>query len=97
METEAASKELDRIPLSYGRGDPVSALALAYRKLREVEMPGEILILSDMARGDWEGFNMSILGLVPAGVRLTFLRIGGARRDPNVAIKGAKLAEGEAS
>ena len=96
MRPDEAIKELAAIPLSFDRGDPTAALTLAYLKLKDLKVPKEILIVSDMARGDWEGFNLGKLGVVSAEAGISFLRIGGPDRDPNFAIKGARLAEGDA-
>ena len=96
MEPEEAVRELAAIPLSFGRGDPATALGLAYHKLKDFKVPGGIIIISDMARGDWEGFSLSKLGTIPSEAGITFLRIGGASRDSNFAIRGVRLAEGEA-
>ena len=96
MGSEEALRKLEEIPLSFGRGDITSALIRAYRKLKDLKMDKEILILSDMTREDWEGFNVSKLGIIPADVGLTLLRIGGPKRDSNFAIKAVKLVEGEA-
>jgi len=95
MSREEALLELERSPLSSARGDPLSALSAGYRLLREMKKPGEILILSDMARGDWEGFDLSRLGTVPSETRVSFLRIGGPNRDSNFAVKELNLIEGE--
>ena len=96
MGSEEALRKLEEIPLSFGGGDITSALNRAYRKLKDLKIDKEILILSDMTRQDWEGFNVSKLGIIPADVGLTLLRIGGPKRDSNFAIKAVKLAEGEA-
>ena len=93
---EEGLRELDRISLSFGRGDPAKALSLAYHRLKELKTPGEILILTDMARGDWEGFNLSKMETLSGETPITFIRIGGTNRDPNLALKEAKFAEGEA-
>jgi len=95
MGPEEALRELSSISLSFGRGDPVSALNKAYAKLKDLKMEKEILIISDLTRGDWEGFNPSKLSLSPSGVPTTFLRIGGQKRDPNLGIKRVELVEGD--
>ena len=79
MGPEEAMKELDAIPLSFGRGDPASALSRAYRELRDLKGPKEILILSDMARGDWESFDLSKMGIVSSDTSVHFLRSGGRK------------------
>ena len=96
MEPVEGLKEVASIPLSFGRGDPATALKLAHSKLRETKGPGEIVILSDLARGDWERFNLNQLETVSAEVNHTFLRIGGTNRDSNLGVKGVKLVAGEA-
>jgi hypothetical protein len=95
MKTEEALKALEGIPLSFGRGDTVSALGLAYQRLSDLKTSKQILILSDMVRGDWEALDLSKLGMV-SDADVTFLRIGGKERDPNFCIKSVSLVEGEA-
>jgi hypothetical protein len=96
MSRDEALKELDRNSLTFAKGDPMAALSLGYQRLKEIKKPGEILIISDMARGDWEGFDLSRLGTVPSETNVNFLRIGGPNRDSNAAVKGLNLIEGEA-
>ncbi len=95
MAREEALKALDRIPLSFGKGDPASALDLGYRLLREVKKPGEILVISDMARGDWEGFDLSRIKTLSSEINMNWVRIGGANRDPNLTVRGVKFIEGD--
>jgi len=83
-----APKELSSVSLSFGRGDLVSALNKAYAKLKDLKMEKEILIISDMTRGDWERFNPSKLSLSPSGSLPLFLRIGGEKRDPILESRG---------
>jgi Aerotolerance regulator N-terminal len=96
MTREEALKELSSIPLSYGRGDLNACLHLAYQKLKELKTDKEVLIVSDLARGDWEGFALNKLDVVPAEVGMTLLRIGGSGRDPNLTVKEARWVEREA-
>jgi hypothetical protein len=95
MGPEEALKELSYSSLSFGRGDPVSAMNKAYGKLNELKTEREILIISDLTRGDWERFNPGKLSLSPSGAPTTFLRIGGQKRDPNLGIKRVELVEGD--
>ena len=95
MRTEEALKELEGIPLSFGRGDTASALGLAYQRLSNLKTSKQILVLSDMVRGDWETLDLSKLGMV-SDADVTFLRIGGKGRDPNFCLKSVSLIEGEA-
>jgi hypothetical protein len=95
LKAEEALKELETIPLSFGRGDPASSLGLAYQRFKDLNTSRQILILSDMARRDWEGLDLSKLGGV-SDAELTFLRIGGQDRDPNFCVKSVNLIEGEA-
>jgi len=96
MSRKEALQELERNPLTFSQGDPKSALNQGYQSLKEIKKPGKILIISDMARGDWEGFDLSQLGTVSSETTVNFLRIGGPDRDSNVAVKGVNLIEGEA-
>jgi hypothetical protein len=96
MEPEEALRELSSIPLSFGRGDSTSALKMAFRKLKDLKIDKEILVISDLARGDWEGFDLSKLGIIPSEIEVSFLRIGGPNRDPNLAIRRVGVVEGEA-
>jgi hypothetical protein len=63
--------------------------------LKDLKTSKQILIISDMARGDWEALDLSKLGVV-SDAEVTFLRIGGQDRDPNFCIKSVSLIEGEA-
>jgi len=92
---EEALKELSSISLSFGRGDPTSALNKAYGKLKDLKIEKEILIISDLTRGDWEGFNPSKLSLSSSEVPTTVLKIGGQKRDSNLGIKKVELVEGD--
>lgn len=96
MSGQEALQELERAHLTSERGDPMASLILGYRLLKEAKKPGQILILSDMARGDWEDVDLSRIGTVPSETSVNFLRIGGRERDANVALKGVNLIEGEA-
>jgi hypothetical protein len=95
MKVEEALKELETLPLSFGRGDTASALGWAYQRLKDLKTSKQILILSDMARGDWEALDLSKLGVV-SDADVTFLRIGTRDRDPNFCVKSVNLIEGEA-
>ncbi|HVP77196.1 MAG TPA: BatA and WFA domain-containing protein [Thermodesulfobacteriota bacterium] len=96
MTSEEALKALSSIPLSYGKGDLNACLHLAYQKLKEIKRGKEVLIVSDLARGDWERVALSKLEVVPAEVETTVLRIGKSERDPNLTVKEVKWGEGEA-
>ena len=68
----------------------------AFRALKEAKGAGNILILTDLTRGDWEDLDLSKAERVPAETGITFLQIGGPKRDPNAAIKEVSLTEGDA-
>jgi hypothetical protein len=93
---EEAFRDLEAISLSFGRGDPAAALKLAFQKVGNFKGPKEILIISDLTRGDWGNFHLGQLGVVGTESGITFLRIGGENRDPNLAVKGVRLVGGEA-
>lgn len=93
---EEALGKVEATLLSYGRGDPVSAFRPILRRLKESKAKKEILVITDLAQGDWEAFHPGKLETVPTDATLTFLRVGGPHRDPNTAIRAVRLAEGEA-
>ncbi len=93
---EEALRALDRVSLSFGRGHPAKTLDSAYRQLRESKRPGEILILTDMTRGDWEEFDLNAMTALSGEIPVTFVRIGGPDRDPNLAVQEARFVAGEA-
>jgi hypothetical protein len=94
MKPEEALRELEAIPLSFGRGDAESALASAYQQLKGLKIPKQVLILSDMARSDWQSLDPTKLVAIP-GADITFLRIGGPGRDSNSCVKEVSLRGGE--
>jgi hypothetical protein len=94
MQVEEALNALQALPLSFARGETDAAFTSAYQRLRNLEMPKQILILSDLARSDWDGLDLTRLGIIP-DADVTFFRIGPATRDPNFGIKDVSLTEGE--
>ena len=96
MSSERALQELETISLSFGKGDPAAALNLAFQAAQEVKAQLEVVILTDLVKGAWEGLNLSQLKNVPPGLTLTFVRFGGEQRDPNLGVKDVRLAQGEA-
>ncbi len=95
MKPSEAAEYVASIPLSSGKGEPGAALALAFQKLKGMKGAKEIILISDMAKSDWLGFDHGKLGTVSADVYVTFLRIGVKERDANMAVKGVRLKEGE--
>jgi hypothetical protein len=95
MKPAEAAEYLASIPLSSGKGEPGNALALAFQKLKSVKGAKEIMLISDMAKSDWQGFDQGKLGTLSAGVHATFLRIGAKERDTNMAVKAVRMKEGE--
>ncbi len=95
LSKEEALRELSRISLSPERGDPGKSLSLAFKGIKENGSRGDILFISDMARGDWKGFDPSQLGIVPSENKVTFLSIGQRESDSNLSIKGVNLREGD--
>jgi hypothetical protein len=96
MTSDEARKKIDAIPITFRNGDLASALRLAYRQLKDLKVSREIIVIGDMARGDWEGFDVAKLGIVSGEVGVTLLRIGAEGRDPNLSVKEVTLSEGEA-
>jgi len=94
MKPEDVLTEMDALPLSFGRGQTTSALGSAYQHLKDLKIPKQVLIVSDLARGDWEPLDLGKLGTV-SDADVTFLRIGRPERDPNACVKNVSLVEGE--
>ncbi|UCE55170.1 MAG: BatA and WFA domain-containing protein [Desulfobacterales bacterium] len=94
MKPEEALQALDTIPQVFGRGDPASALGSGYQQLKNLKIPKQLLIFSDMARSDWEELDLTRLGTIPEA-DVIFLRVGAADRDPNVRIKDVRSPEDE--
>ena len=94
MKPEDVLTEMDALPLSFGRGQTTSALGSAYQHLKDLKIPKQVLIVSDLARGDWEPLDLGKLGAV-SDADVTFLRIGRPERDPNACVKNVSLVEGE--
>jgi len=95
MRSAEVARYLTSLPLSTGKGEPGAALALALKKLSSVKGAREIILISDMAKGDWQGSDLGKLGTLPANTQATFLRIGGKTRDSNMAVKAIRLKEGD--
>ncbi len=94
MKPEEALRELEAMPLSFGRGNAESALASAYQQLKGLKIPKQVLILSDMARSDWQSLDLTKLVAIP-DADITFLKIGGPGRDSNACVKEVSLRGGE--
>jgi len=92
MKPQEALRAAETIPLAFGRGDPASALDSGYQQLKNLKMPKQVFIVSDMARSDWKDFDLNRLGTIPEA-DIIFLRIGTADRDPNFLIKDVLLPE----
>jgi len=96
MNSEQALRELEAISLSFGKGDPAAALNRIFQAIKDSKAPLEVVILTDLARGEWEGLQQGQLKKVPSNLILTFVRFGGIQRDPNLTVKEVRLSKGEA-
>ncbi len=96
MSPGRALLELETISLSFGKGVPGAALNRAFQAAKDFKSPLEVVILTDLARGEWEGLQQGQLKNVPPNLTLTFIRFGGIQRDPNLAVKEVGLTQGEA-
>ncbi len=96
MSPERARQQLETISLSFGKGDPAAALNVAFVAAKDVKPPLEVVILTDLVRGAWEGVHPDQLKNVPSSLNLTLIRFGGDQRDPNVGVKDVRLVQGEA-
>ena len=94
MKPEEILSELEKVPLTHGRGNTTSAFKTAYQMLKDLKVPKQILILSDLARGDWDGLDLTRFGNIN-DAEIIFLRMGGPARDPNVSVKDVRLVEEE--
>jgi hypothetical protein len=94
MKPEEALRALEAVPLSFGRGNTEFALASAYQHLKGFRIPRQVLILSDVARSDWHGLDLTRAGAV-SEANVTFLRIGGPERDSNACIREVSLQGGD--
>ena len=92
---QRALQELETISLSFGRGEPGAALNRAFQAGKDFKSPLEVVILTDLARGEWEGLQPGQLKNVPPNLTLTFIRFGGIQRDPNLTVKEVRLTQGE--
>ena len=94
MKPEDVHRELEQVPLSFGRSNAASAFRTAYQTLKDLKISKQILILSDLARGDWVDLDLTRFENI-SDAEVTFLRVGGPRRDANFGVKDVRLAEGE--
>jgi hypothetical protein len=94
LRSQEALQATDMIPLAFGRGNPASALDSGYQQLKNLKVPKQILIFSDMARSDWEDLDLTRFGTIPEA-DVIFLRVGAADRDPNFRIKDVRLRNNE--
>ena len=94
VQAEEVPMELERIPLSYGHSNTASAFESAYRTLKDLKTSKQILILSDLARGDWKDLDLTRFENI-SDAEVTFLRVGGPGRDSNFGVRDVRLVEGE--
>jgi hypothetical protein len=94
LRSQEALQATDMIPLAFGRGNPASALDSGYQQLKNLKVPKQILIFSDMARSDWEDLDLTRFGTIPEA-DVIFLRVGAVDRDPNFRIKDVRLRNNE--
>jgi hypothetical protein len=86
--------QLSALKLTSRRGNPGAAIATAFGKLKRMTGQKEVVLISDLTRGDWQDLDQTTLGMIPSDVRLTVLRIGGQGRDSNWSIKDALIGSG---
>jgi len=94
MSPQTALQQIRAIPLSFSRGNPTAAFTAAYQLLGDLETSKQIVVLSDLARSDWQDLDLSRIGQV-SGAEILFLRIGDDGRDANTRIKAVRLAQDE--
>jgi hypothetical protein len=94
MKPGEVSMGLEQVPLSFGRSNTASAFSMAYQSIKDLKTSKQILIMSDLARGDWVDLDLTALENI-SDAEVTFLRVGGPGRDANFGIKDVRLEEGE--
>jgi hypothetical protein len=94
MKPGEVSMELEQVPLSFGRSNTASAFSMAYQTIKDLKTSKQILIMSDLARGDWVDLDLTTFENI-SDAEVTFLRMGGPGRDANFGVKDVRLAEGE--
>lgn len=96
MKPEEALKKMESLPLSFDRGNTAFAFESAYRRLKQLKrLPTkQIIVISDMARNDWQHLDLTVLKTIP-DADVTFFRIGGPGRDANFRIKAVNLTDGD--
>jgi hypothetical protein len=73
-DADQVGREVARIVPSVRAGDPGGALSAAYRLLRRSSFPDrQILVLTDLARGGWEGLDPAAMEAADRSVALRFL------------------------
>jgi hypothetical protein len=95
INSEEAAVAVDSVPISFGRGDPGRALSLVFSYLRDLRKPGEIFVISDMARTDWDRLRPGEWEVIPADVGMTLVRVGNAGTGPNFAVEEVQGIEGD--
>lgn len=96
---ESALRALSEIKVSYQPSDMTAALNRAYASLKNLpeEYAKAILVITDMTRTPWKGFDAAALSLVDRGVELKVVGLRKGREDYNsyvksVAVGGATLS-----
>lgn len=89
-----AMGEVKNLPVSFGTGDLLQAFGRAYQALQPWKGRKEIVMVTDLTRGEWEKFNLARLVAFDRQVPIKVVRLGGEKRDDNTAILSAELLGG---
>ncbi|MEE8448728.1 MAG: BatA and WFA domain-containing protein [Thermodesulfobacteriota bacterium] len=91
---EEAMMEVKTLPVSFGTGDLNYAFSQAYQALQPLKGQKEIVMVTDLTRGEWENFNLARLKAFDRQVPVKFIRLGEEKRDDNAAILSAEFFGG---
>jgi hypothetical protein len=94
LSPEEAKREVETLPVSFGTGNLMDTLGQAYQTLQPWKGQKEIVMVTDLTKGEWEGFNLSLLRAFDRQVPVKVVRMGDEKRDDNLAILSAELVAG---
>ena len=90
---EEAIRELKALTVGFGSGDLIHAFSQAYQGLRPWKGQKEIVIVTDLTKGEWERFNLAQVTAFDSQLPVKLVRLGGEKRDDNTAVLSAQLVD----
>lgn len=88
-----AITELEALSVSFGSGDLMHALSQAYQALSSWKGQKEIVIVTDLTKGEWERFNLGGLSAFNSETPVKIVQLGSEKRDANSAVLSARLTD----